>query len=136
MDAKRFNIPRNFASALWCVGIGLLINALVFVWPHANADTTPGIITPPSDRASDDSSGPSITLVSTQLSSSNWGFVLLDYRRHTLAVYEILPDVSRLKLLAARDFQNDLNLQDFNNSSPTPAEVKSMLNAGGGGTAP
>jgi len=135
MDTGQSHSFRKLAPAIWCVGLGLLFNALVFAWPHTYADTTaPTSMPSQTSSVADSYSNTQVTVIPTQISSSNWGFVLVDSQRHTLAVYEIFPDVSRLKLIAVRDFQGDFGLQDFNNSAPTPAQVKSMLNSDGGNT--
>jgi len=40
MDTGQSHSFRKLAPAIWCVGLGLLFNALVFAWPHTYADTT------------------------------------------------------------------------------------------------
>jgi len=133
MEAGRFQSLRVFFPVLWCIGLGLLLNALVFAWPRANADDSSSATMPEENNpALTNPVGAQIQVIPTQIGPSNWGFVLVDPQRHNLAVYEIYPDISRLRLIAARDFQDDLNLHDFNNSSPTPAQVKMMLNPNGG----
>lgn len=66
-------------------------------------------------------------LLPAQLGRNEWGFMLADPQRHVLAVYRILSSASRIRLLAVRDYRYDLLLKDFNNSSPTPFQVKGMV---------
>ena len=69
-------------------------------------------------------------LLPAQLGRSDWGFILADPAHHVLAVYRILPSASRIRLMAVRDYKYDLMLKDFNNSSPTPYQVKKMETSG------
>jgi len=52
---------------------------------------------------------------------------LVDLKRGTICVYQYLPASRRLRLMAARLFVYDQQLEDFNNESPTPREVKKLV---------
>jgi hypothetical protein len=102
------NVPTSGSSrrsrwqtgALWCIGAGLLANALAMVWNR------PG---------------------SGQYPSDSFGLYLLDLDAGNIVVYKALPDNNRFHLMAARNFRNDRFLEDFNNDSPTPKEVQKLI---------
>lgn len=114
--------------AIALLGVGLIANAAVQLFDHHGgwASRTVwgrGVEIAPSLAGHTGS----IQAFPVQMGRSIYGFVLLDPRRHSLAVYRLDGDVSRLRLLAARNYRYDLRLKDFNNSSPTPVQVKKLL---------
>jgi hypothetical protein len=128
MDANKFLI-----LAVGLLGLGLTLNAMQsFVghhagWPSEAAWGREQLTVNPTIEG--DRGG--IRAFPVQLGRGMYGFVLLDTRRHSLAVYRLDGAVSRLRLMAARDYRYDLRLKDFDNSSPTPVQVKKLLRAGG-----
>lgn len=67
--------------------------------------------------------------VPIQLSRDNYGLAMFDVSAKTLWIYEFTsraPAQTRLRLVAARSFQFDRLLDDYN-TSPRPTEIKDML---------
>ncbi len=134
-ESKQLN-RFGLAPAIWCVGIGLIINGLVLAINRSSAPGFPMEI----GLAGNVQAAPALTgglklndgtyLLPAQLGRSDWGFILADPAHHVLAVYRILPSASRIRLMAVRDYKYDLMLKDFNNSSPTPYQVKKMETSG------
>jgi hypothetical protein len=71
--------------------------------------------------------GGGVFVMPAQLSRDVFGCYLLDIDAQTLCVYRYDPGPSLLKLAAARSYRYDRKLGNFNVSSPTPAEVKDLL---------
>ncbi len=128
-EHRRFGL----VPAIWCAAIALLANGLVMLFHRTSDQAFPADISlaesaqaaPPMGGAMRMSDG--TYLLPAQLGRNDWGFLLADPQRHVLAVYRILPSASRIRLLAVRDYRYDLLLKDFNNSSPTPFQVKGMV---------
>ncbi len=116
--------------AIALLGIGLLSNAVVDMigrqsaWPGQSAWGR-GV-----ELMSSRPAGNGIEAFPVQMGQGMYGFVLLDPAHHTMAIYRVLGSVSRLRLIAARDYRYDLRLKDFNNSAPTPVQVKKLLGGG------
>jgi len=71
--------------------------------------------------------GAGVFLVPAQFSRDTFGCYLLDIDAQTLAVYRFDPGQNILKLAAARSFRYDRKLGNFNVGTPTPDEVKQLL---------
>ncbi len=118
--------PRSHA-ALWLIGIALLINAVVLAWPKGD----------PTNLFSDSAlraafQAPLVSnhgnyVLPLRLGAKSWGLALVNPRRRVFCVYRFLENASRLRLVAARDYRYDMLLRDYNNTSPTPAQVKAMV---------
>lgn len=65
-------------------------------------------------------------VVPGQLSPNTWGCYLLDNENHTLCVYQYSPGERMLRFAAARDFEYDRRLANFN-TNPSPSEVKDLV---------
>ena len=126
--ATKSNKWLSLAIAL--LGLGLLSNAVVqllgrrSVWP-SHAAWGRGVELMSNHPARNEPEAFPI-----QMGRGMYGFVLLDPARHSLAVYRVIGSVSRLRLIAARNYRYDLRLKDFNNSAPTPVQVKKLIGAG------
>ena len=70
-----------------------------------------------------------IVVVPIQVGRDSYGIAMVDTAGKRLWVYEINSRVTRnrLKLLAARDFQYDQLLDDYNTGEPKPEQVKEIL---------
>lgn len=67
--------------------------------------------------------------VPVQLSRDSYGLAMFDVSARTVWIYEFSnrgPAQTRLRLLAARSFQYDQLLTDYN-TTPGPKEIKDML---------
>ena len=84
-----------------------------------------------SDLAGFDDAGPAgpLYLMPGQVATNLWGVWLLDVDGQTLVVYEYVKGERSLRLIAARDVRWDRQLDDFRNASPTPAEVRELVEA-------
>ena len=71
--------------------------------------------------------GAGVFIVPAQFTSNTWGCYLLNIDRQTICAYQYFEGVKQLKLAAARHYRYDIELTDFNTASPTPAEVKAIL---------
>jgi hypothetical protein len=71
-----------------------------------------------------------ILVVPIQLERNSYGLAMVDTVNQTLWVYELNnrgPAYSRLQLLAARSWQYDRLLQQYNTAEPKPQHVKMLL---------
>jgi len=127
-------------AALFCVGAGLLANALAMLWTHAapgqypaditftrtaGAQPLPGMGGGPG--APEPISARGISMMPAQLGPDSYGLYLLDLDAGNIVVYKAIPSTNRLHLMAARNFRNDRFLEDFNSDSPTPKEVQKLI---------
>jgi hypothetical protein len=71
--------------------------------------------------------GAGVFVVPAQFSRDIFGCYLLDVDAQTLCVYRFDPLASTLKLAAARNVKFDRKLGNFNVASPSPQEVKELL---------
>jgi len=80
-----------------------------------------------------------IIVVPVQVGRDAYGIAMVDMVGKTLWVYEInsrgAPD-NRLRLLAARDWQYDQLLQQYNTAEPKPQQVRELLEKFGEPTRP
>lgn len=121
----RWLVPALFANA---VGLGLVAFALLShaggadirwpaVLPAAYAQAPGGGI----------AGGAGVYVMPAQLSPKAWGAYLLDIDAQTLLVYTYTTDPRQLQLVAARSYRYDRRLQNFNTASPSPEEVRELL---------
>lgn len=61
------------------------------------------------------------------LDKNSYGLFMMDVDARTVWVYQYLPATRKLRLAAARSFDFDRYLEDYNNDSPTLDEVRGML---------
>ncbi|MHB1767083.1 MAG: hypothetical protein ACYCUV_04435 [Phycisphaerae bacterium] len=137
MNQKKSHFGRSsIASALWLIGLGITINAVVFFWTHfkSNSAEAGNVVMaaaiPNASGSHNAAALRSVRVVPTQISATRWGVVLVNMRTHVMAVYRFVGSQSRIQLMASRDFRSDLQLKDFNNLPPTPVQVKTMVSAG------
>lgn len=70
--------------------------------------------------------GAGIFIMPGQFSTNTWGCYLLDVDQQTLAAYQYLPGDKNLRLVAARNFQYDRRLKNFN-TAPDPQEINTLV---------
>lgn len=76
--------------------------------------------------------GGSIVVVPVQIDRDSYGVVMVDKANETIWVYEINsrgPAQNRLRLLAARSWQYDRQLQEYNTGEPKPEQIRLLLEA-------
>ena len=70
----------------------------------------------------------SIVAVPGQISRDSYGIYLVDLKNETICVYQYQTSPRTLKLLAARMFTYDTQLDEYN-SEPSPREIRQMVTA-------
>ena len=70
--------------------------------------------------------GAGIFVMPAQFSSNVWGCYIMDVDQQTLCAYTVSGSPPKLKLIAARNFQHDRRLRNYNNDGLTPLEVKDL----------
>ena len=112
--------PRR-GSAGWLIGVSLaLIAACLLV------EVTVGVLEAQPAPAASSGSGGGLFAVAGQVSSGTYGVYILDAENGTMALYEWLPSVRKLRLLASRNFTYDLQLDEYN-TLPSPGEIKDLV---------
>jgi hypothetical protein len=113
------------ALALWANAALLTAILLVLV----NRSGTPGLL--PAAFAQNQqppiAGGAGLFVMPAQMKSNVWGCYLLDVDNQTLCAYEYWGGDHLLRLAASRDIRYDRKLKRFNTESPTPNEVKAMI---------
>jgi hypothetical protein len=115
------------AALLTCI-LGVLLIRFGPVTPAAQAaapmlpmDADPAVM--PDGLAE----GGEMYVMPGQIASNLWGVWLLDVERQTLIAYQYTKGARALELIAARDVRYDRQLDDFRNASPTPDDVRRLL---------
>jgi len=71
--------------------------------------------------------GGDIMIVGGQVTKDSYGLYLVDRKNRTICMYQWLPATRKLRLMAARTFSCDVQLDDYNADRPTPSEVKRLV---------
>jgi hypothetical protein len=71
--------------------------------------------------------GDDMLVVGGQITKDSYGLYLVDTKRQSLCVYQWLPGTRKLRLMAARTFKFDVQLDEYNADKPTPRDVKSLV---------
>lgn len=71
--------------------------------------------------------GETVFVAAGQISGETYGLYLVDYENKTICVYEYVPRDRRLKLRAARTYEFDAQLDEYNTDEPLPREVKELV---------
>lgn len=69
---------------------------------------------------------PSVFVVSGQISRETYGVYLVDYENSTICVYQYFPKDRKLRLMAARTYAFDVQLDEYN-TAPLPRKIKKMV---------
>jgi hypothetical protein len=106
---------------LWAVSV-VAVTGLLLVGNRLKSEAGAGTqLTDQPDR---------IVVVPIQVGRDGYGLAMVDMVGKTLWVYEINSRAvadKRLKLLAARNWQYDQLLQEYNTAEPKPQQVKEIL---------
>ena len=73
---------------------------------------------------------PIITAVPVQLGRDTYGLAMIDTGTQTLWIYEFNTrgqTFDQLRLIAARSFEYDRKLSEWNTAAPTPTQVKQIV---------
>ncbi|RKY07896.1 MAG: hypothetical protein DRP65_09850 [Planctomycetota bacterium] len=108
-------------SLRWWLLPAVVAIALLFLGEGLRS--APGAGSVPDPRAD------AIIVVPVQLGRDAYGLVMVDTIGKTLWVYEISARApkNQLRLLAARDWQYDQLLTEYNTGEPRPSQVKQLL---------
>jgi len=64
--------------------------------------------------------------VAGQVTGDSYGLYLLDRENGIITLYQWLPNVRKLRLLAARNIAYDLQLDEYN-TEPSPGEIQKLV---------
>lgn len=82
-------------------------------------------------RAGADQAGqPSIQVIPVQISRENQGIAMIDTRSKTIWVYELFDrqtGFKQIRLMAARTWEYDRLLNEWNSAEPTPQQIRNAL---------
>lgn len=79
------------------------------------------------DDATQVTSKDNLIVVSGQVARDSYGLYLVDTDNKTICVYQWIPATRKMRLMASRTFVYDVRLDDYNCDSPTPREVKRLV---------
>lgn len=124
------NVPHSAAATarqpsqtvLWLIALLLAIIATVLIV----RPTAPFVVQPAfGDQPMVGARG--IFAFMGQLDKNSHGLFMMDVDARTVWCYQYLPGTRKLKLVAARSFDYDRYLKNYNNESPTEDEVKGLI---------
>ena len=67
-----------------------------------------------------------LLMTTSLLSDGRQQVVITDTKAKTMAIYEVEPVTGKVLLRSVREIKWDLQMQQFNATSPTPGEIRSM----------
>lgn len=112
--------PDHFIRFAAGVAVGLLAAGLFFTRSPGDGRLLAGA----------DQPGASIQAIPLQMSRESQGIVMIDTRSRTLWVYEIFnrqTGFEQIRLLAARSWEYDRQLTEWNCGEPTPRQIRNVL---------
>ena len=119
---------RKALAAKWSAAALLALAAGVLLWLVGSGAAQEGGPAAPGAARAASSAGGGILVVAGQVTSDSYGLYLVDYQSSTICVYEYLPGDRRLRLMAARNYGYDLQLEDYNNEQDTaPARIRELV---------
>ena len=71
--------------------------------------------------------GKDMLVVGGQITKDSYGLYLVDMKRQSLCVYQWLSGTRKLRLMGARTFRYDVQLDEYNAGKPTPRDVKRLV---------
>lgn len=81
-------------------------------------------------RAAESLSSSTILAVPVQISRDNQGLAIIDTRNRTIWVYEFFDrqtGFKQIRLMAARSWEYDRLLTEWNSADPTPQQIRTIL---------
>jgi hypothetical protein len=72
--------------------------------------------------------GSTIAAIVTTLPDGKQQTLLIDGERRVVSVYHIHPTTGEISLKSVRNFRYDHEMDEFGTSSPSPRDIKAMLN--------
>jgi len=111
--------PRQ--TVLWLIAILLAVIATALIMRPAQTTLTPAFGDAPMAGAR------GLFAFTGQIDKDRYGLYMMDVDNSTVWLYEYVPGIKKLKLVAARSFAYDRYLENHNNAEPTPAQIPEML---------
>ena len=111
-------ISRPAGAARWVVVaiLGILAGGLLVEASRAVGEGGDDALSP----------APSVVAVTGQITRDSYGIYLVDTNNQTICIYQYVPSQRLLRLLAARTFAFDSQLDDFN-TEPSPREIRELV---------
>ncbi|HEX8912477.1 MAG TPA: hypothetical protein VF796_08960 [Humisphaera sp.] len=123
--SRRRRRNRPLVLALY-VNAALLAAVLVAVLSRGTGGTSAAYAAPAGDAPQPIAGGNGLYLMPGQFSQNVWGCYVMDTNRRTLLAYEYVGGTRSLRLVAARGYEQDLNLRKFNTFPPVE-EVERLV---------
>jgi len=71
--------------------------------------------------------GAGVFVVPAQFGSNFYGCYIMDVDAQTICAYQMFPGEHNFRLIAARSFKYDRRLNNYNTATPSPLEVKALV---------
>ncbi|MBC8107347.1 MAG: hypothetical protein H7Z14_12210 [Anaerolineae bacterium] len=71
--------------------------------------------------------GAGVFVVPAQFGQNFYGCYIMDVDAQTICAYQMFPGEHNFRLIAARSFRYDRRLNNYNTATPSPAEVKALV---------
>lgn len=115
----QISVPRRPSPARWLVVVLLGVIAACLL-------VEAGMGLAPAQAQTGTGKAGNVFAVAGQVERDTYGLYLVDLENNTICVYQYLPSVRKLRLMAARTTQYDRRLEDFN-TEPPPREMKKLV---------
>lgn len=120
--AEVADVPRQRQTVLWIIALLLAVIATTLLTRGPGQPLiTPAFADSPMIGAR------GIFAFTGQLDKNSYGLFMMDVDARTIWCYQYLPTTRKMRLVAARSFDFDRYLEDYNIEGPTKDEVKAML---------
>jgi hypothetical protein len=127
-SSKRRRRNRTLVTALY-LNAGLLAALLVAVLFRGGGGASNAMAAQAMPQIG---GGGGLYMMPAQFTQYNWGCYVMDIDKQTLMAYEYIQGTKQLRLVAARYFRHDRDLQDFN-TIPSPKEIERIVLSGKAG---
>jgi len=128
-SSKRRRRNRTLVTALY-LNAGLMAAVLVAVLSRSGGGASPAMAA--QSGMPQIGGGGGLYMMPAQFTQYNWGCYVMDIDKQTLVAYEYIQGTKQLRLVAARYFRHDRDLQDFN-TIPSPKEIERIVQTGKAG---
>ncbi len=128
MNAKREVVaaavpqPRQNQTVLWVIAVLLAVIATALVLRKDMPFQLPAAY---GDSRMVGANG--IFAFTGQIDRNSYGLFMMDVDNNTVWCYQYVPNLGKLRLVAARSFLYDRSLENHNCADPTPEAVSNML---------
>lgn len=108
------------AKAIWLVGLGVVMAAVAMGWSASAQQSSP---------VAGFAGVSSRELVTNFQAPANGptALTIVDPQTRVVAVYHIVRDTGEIQLKSVRNINGDLTLVDFNTGSPSPVDIRKMI---------